>query len=445
MSGILSFIGLIIGVVLLIILAFKGVPIMLTAPLCAVVIALFSGIGIYEMLSTSYMTGFSNFFLNYFLLLSASAIFGKIMSESGATDDIAFYIAKLSDRFPKKYQKTICVVSICLIYAVLTYGGVSLFVVTFAVTGIAVTLFREKDIPWHLAFCTGFGTATFSMTMLPGSPQLVNLVPVSYLGTTPTAAPGIGILSALLCIVLGLFYIRFVVRRTEKRGEGFMETGSQVLEVYPNPETKDDVRFIALVKALIPCAVLLAAMNLFSIPPVMALFLACFVCILLYFDVFRKAEFKPMLVTAMDNSISAVVTTASMFGFGACVSAASGFQYLIGLLDKVPGPPIVQMIIAIECAAGICGSSSGGLGIALGALSDRFLGMGIEPAAIHRIGAIAAGGLDSLPHAGATYVGLSNMRLELKQCYYHQAWLCIVIPIICAIFASTLYLIFGVF
>lgn len=445
MSGALSFAGLIIGVILLIVLAFRGVPIMLTAPLCAIIIALFSGIGIYEILSTSYMTGFANFFLNYFLMLSASAIFGKIMGESGATDDIAFYIAKLSDRFPQKYQKTVCVVSICLIYAILTYGGVSLFVVTFAVTGIAVTLFREKDIPWHLAFCIGFGTATFAMTMLPGSPQLVNLVPVDYLGTTPTAAPGIGILSALLCIVLGLIYIRIVVRRSEKRGEGFMKTGAQVLEIYPNAEIKTDVRFLALIKALIPCVVLLVGMNLCGLPPVMALLLASLMCIVLYFPVFRKAKFKPMLVTAMNNSISATVTTASMFGFGACVSAVAGFDYLINLLDKVPGPPIVQMIIAIECAAGICGSSSGGLGIALGSLSDRFLNMGIDPAAIHRIGAIAAGGLDSLPHAGATYVGLSNMRLELKQCYYHQAWLCIVIPIICAIFAAVLYSVFGVF
>lgn len=445
MVGILSLVGLLIGLICLIVFAFRGMPIMLSAPICAVIIALFSNVGVYDMLSTSYMTGFSNFFMGYFLLLSASAIFGKIMSSCGATDDIAFYILKLADRFPEKYQKTVCVVSICLIYAVLCYGGISIFVVTFALIGVSVTLFREKNIPWHLGFCTGWGSATFAMTMLPGSPQLVNIVPTNYLGTTPTAAPGLGLASAALCFVLGLLYIRFVVVRSEKRGEGFMETGAGAAAAYPAADVRRDIGFGALLKALIPCIVLLIAMNLFLIAPFMALLLASAVCILLYIKTFRNIPFKPLMLTAMDNSISAVVTTASMFGFGACVSAVPGFDYLIDMLERLPGPPIVQMIVAIECAAGICGSSSGGIGIALGSLSQRFLDMGIPAAAIHRIGVIAAGGLDSLPHAAATYVGLTNMKLELKQCYRHQAWLCIVIPIICVVFATILYSIFGVF
>ena len=442
MSPQLSLIGILVAIVLLMYLAFKGIGMPILSPICVSVLAVFSGASIYELLSGPYMNGFSNFAKNYFLLLLMSAIFGKLMEESGAARGIAMNITKLTKKFPK-HEKVVAILSIALINAVLTYGGVSLFVVSFTTMAIAKTLYQKLDIPWHLTICSALGGGTFTMTMLPGSPQLPNIIPTRYLGTTPMAAPVIGIIGSIIMVVLGIAYVSYALRKTEKAGEGFLPTGAAILEAMPGSidlETNE-----SLFRSLLPSIILFVVMNGFSVPPTMALIIACISVYVIYFNRFKEKNIKAILGAGTTNAMSAVVSTCSIIGFGAAVASVSGYQYVLNFLDNIPGSPLVQMIVAVEVAAGITASASGGLGLALENMSQRFLEMGLQPDVIHRFSAIACGGLDSLPHTSGFIVSASVNKLTHSQSYKHMFWLTVVGPIIVVIIMAIFYSITGIY
>jgi H+/gluconate symporter-like permease len=158
-----------------------------------------------ETLQGSYMTGFVNFAKNFYLVFLFAALFGKFMEDSGAARVIAEGILKIIGR-DSKFKVLIAIVIIC---GFLTYGGISVFVVIFAVLPIARPLFKELDIPWHLFMAAFFfGSATFSMTMLPGTPAIQNVIPIKYFGTTVSAAPLIGIVATIAVIIFNSLYLK---------------------------------------------------------------------------------------------------------------------------------------------------------------------------------------------------------------------------------------------
>lgn len=440
-TGLISFIGIIVALVVLIWLAYQGFTVMVLAPLAAIIIAVFSRQGIYETLSTTYIQGYAGFITANCLILLMSAIFGKFMDESGAARGIGLNVLKLCNLFPEKSRRTVAVVCMSMINAILTYGGISLFVVTFTTVSIAKTLFEKMDIPWSLTMASALGSATFTMTMLPGSPQLTNLVPTSILGTTPMAAPTLGIIASVIMVVLGVLYISYAIKKYDKRGEGFLPSGAEIAKVIPSMDLETSANIIV---CLLPCIILLVVMNAFSVPPVMALIVGCIACYLIFFKEFKGKDLKPIFFAGCQNAMLAVSNTASIFGFGKVVSAAAGFSFIVGALDKLPGPPIVQMIVAVEIAAGITGSSSGGVGIALNAMGQRFLDMGIAPQAVHRLSAIAAGGLDSLPHTTGLQASLAANRLTVKDGYIHMFWESVLIPIVVVIIVSAIHAATGI-
>lgn len=444
--GLLSFIGILVGLAALMFLAFRGVPMLVLAPACAVVIGLFSGLGIWETLSTLYMPGFAGFTQNFFLMLLLSAIFGKFMEESGAARHIAFGILKLAYKFPEKYRKTAACFAMAMISAALTYGGISLFVVTFTTVAISRNMYEQLDIPWGFTLAGALGSATFTMTMLPGSPQLTNLVGMPYLGTTPTAGPILGIISSIIMIAMGLWYYQFAIKRFEKRGEGFLPTGAEIAKVIPaNPiDVTIPVNVPQLILSIVPSAVLLVVMNVFGVEPALSLVVGTVVCYVLFFKEFKGKSLKAIINAGNANGIMAVCNTSAVIGFGKVVSGVIGFEFIVGALEHVPGPPIVQMLIAVEVAAGITGSSSGGFGIALGAMAERFLAMGIHPQAIHRLGAIAAGGLDSLPHTTGLMTSLSASRLTHREGYIHMFVISVLMPIVVVIIATIIHVTTGI-
>ncbi|MDL2219225.1 GntP family permease [Ruminococcaceae bacterium OttesenSCG-928-O06] len=445
--GLLSFIGILVGLAALMFFAFKGVPMLVLAPTCGVIIGLFSGTGVWPTLSEFFMPGFATFTRNFFLLLMMSAIFGKFMEESGAARNIAIGILKLAYKFPQKYQKTAACFAMSMISAVLTYGGISLFVVTFTTVAIGRTIYEKMDVPWGFTLAGALGSATFTMTMLPGSPQLTNLVAIPYLGTTPMAGPILGIIASVIMVAMGLWYYQFALKRYEKKGEGFLPTGAEIIKVMPAQELDlSPGGGGKLLLSLVPSVVMLLLMNLpfLKWEPTLCLVVATLVCYLVFFPEFKGKSLKAIITAGNNNAMLAVANTSAVLGFGQVVANVAGFQFIVGALEHVPGPPIVQMLVAVEIAAGITGSSSGGLGIAMGALAERFLNMGIHPQAIHRLGAIAAGGLDSLPHTTGLMTSLSASRLTHSQGYIHMFVISVVMPIIVVTIVAIIHVTTGI-
>lgn len=251
--------AIVFSLALLMFLAFRGFSIIIIAPIASLVVILLTQMPLGETLTETYMSGFVNFAKNYYLIFLFSAIFGKIMEDSGAARSIAEGILKLIGR-GSKFRVLITIVTIC---AFLTYGGISVFVVMFAVLPIAKPLFKELDIPWHLFMAAFFfESATFTMTMLPGTPAIQNVIPTSYFGTTVSSGALIGIVGAIFCIAFGIYYLKYALKKSELKGE----TLNSNLDTPVNmngEETRERLPHFLL--SLFPPIFLLVTLNIFKV------------------------------------------------------------------------------------------------------------------------------------------------------------------------------------
>ena len=429
MSPTVSIIGIIIGLTLMIYLSFKGVSIYLYAPLSAVVVMLFGGLPVWATLTGPYMEGFVGYAKNYFLLFAMASMFAKVMGDSGAAQVIAVTLVNASRR-AKKNKELVAMLSLHAVIVILTYGGINLFVITFVMVSIAKSMHEELDIPWHLFYTSMWASCTITMTMLPGTPAAQNLIPIQYLGTDAKAAPMLGILSAIICTVLELMYIVYVYRRCKKKGEGFLPTGAviaqQIKEV--NLQEVD----IGIVRALIPSIALLVVLNFFELPSILvALLVGIVAAVVLYWK--NLPNVMQTLTQGLEQSIGVTISVCAVVGFGSVVAITPGYASVIAGLDRLPGGPLVQLLIAVNVCAGFAGSASGGLAIGLNSFAQRFLDMGVNPQLIHRVSSIASGGLDSLPHNGAINSSLRIAGLTHKQAYIHAFIECTVIPLVVSI------------
>jgi H+/gluconate symporter-like permease len=375
----------------------------------------------------------------YFLIFLTSSLFAKLMGDSGAARAIAVGFAKLARR-AKKNQRFIAILCTMSITILLTYGGVNLFIVVWLMVTIAKPLYEELDIPWHLYMCEMWARGTITLTMLPGTPSMVNIIPMSYLGTTTMAAPVLGLACSLFCTVLCLGYTYYQLQHAVKRGEHFLPTGTliqQRLGVGKTEEAADTQgKQIPFILAILPSILMLIALNVLSLSPVYAMLIGCVTVFALFFK--RLPSLNKTLADGATQAVVVSMSVAMVVGFGSVVAATPGYKTILGALTSLGGPAIIQVVVAVEVAAGVTGSTSGGLAIAMEQLSSKFLATGINPGVIHRMACISAGGLDSLPHSAGVVNALSCSGLTYKQGYKHFFVQNTFIPLIVAVFGVIL-------
>jgi H+/gluconate symporter-like permease len=237
---VLSLIGILIATALFIYGIFKGYHVTLVSIVTMAIVAVFSQVDIMKALTDTWMTKFAGVYKAYFLLFFFSALFAKSLGDTGAVQAIAFKLAKLARKW-KGHERLAAVLCLVIIQTVFTLGGISVFVVTFTVMYIAKSLFTELNVPWKLYTCGSLGTSTFTCAMFPGSPQLTNLIPMSYYGTPATAAPVLGIICTIFCITLGVLWINRQVKKSEREGEGFEPSGTALLKSWDSSRDVQEV------------------------------------------------------------------------------------------------------------------------------------------------------------------------------------------------------------
>jgi H+/gluconate symporter-like permease len=338
--------------------------------------------------------------------------------------------------------------AIVLVCAVLTYGGVSLFVVVFAVYPFAAELFRQSDIPKRLIPGTiALGAFTFTMDALPGTPQIQNIIPTSFFGTTTWAAPWLGVIGAVFILSLGMLYLEWRRRVALAAGEGY---GSNLLNE-PAPYTGEKLAHPLL--AVLPLVLVGVSNKWFTTlipqfygsshqfnpavmgnaPPVVqeinkitaiwaveGALLVGIACVLLFAWGPVIRQFAEGSKNAVNGAMLAAMNTASEYGFGAVIAALPGFLIVANALAAIPGP-LVNEAITVTSLAGITGSASGGMSIALAAMSESFIAngqaAGIPMEVMHRVASMASGGMDTLPHNGAVITLLAVTGLTHRQSY----------------------------
>lgn len=418
--------------------AYRGFSVILLAPVAAMIpLVLLSPADIPQVFSGVYMERAVVFIKLYFPLFLLGALFGKLMELSGFARAIIVAVLELTGN-------RMAIFSIVAVAAILTYGGVSLFVVVFAVYPFAAELFRAANIPKRLIPASlALGAFSFTMDALPGTPQIQNIIPTTFFGTTAWAAPTLGAIGGLFILAAGLAYLQWQVRRAA--GEGYGK------DHFNEPEVLEEVSTANPWIAILPLITVVALNKVFGsiIPgrygetatatlpglpdPVLiktssvagiwalegALILAILLVVLLRFAVIRT-RFAEGSKAAIGGAMLAAMNTASEYGFGAVIAALPGFIAVRNALGAI-SDPLVNSAVVTTSLAGITGSASGGLSIALAAMSDSFVSMathaGIPMEVLHRVTAMASGGMDCLPHNGAVITVLAVTGLTHRQSY----------------------------
>src|SRR6476469_3376830 len=426
------------ALIFLMFVAYRGYSVILFAPIAALgAVLLTDPMLVPPVFSSVFMEKTVGFVKNYFPVFMLGAVFGKVIELSGFSKSIVSAVISILGRER-------AVLSIVVVCAILTYGGVSLFVVVFAVYPFAAEMFRQGDIPKRLIPCTiALGAFSFTMDALPGTPQIQNIIPSTFFNTTTWAAPILGLVGSIFVLGVGLGYIENRRRAAQKRGEGYGK--DLVNEPEPFEEKELPNPWIALsplvvvgvanfvLTQLVPRAygakheVTLGGHPIVTqVGPLAAIWAVEGALLLGILTVFIFA-WRPVLAKFADGSKAAVagsllasLNTASEYGFGGVIALLPGFVAISDALRSIPNP-LINEAISVTVLAGITGSASGGMSIALAAMSETFIAAAdaakIPLEVLHRVAAMASGGMDTLPHNGAVITLLAVTGLTHREAY----------------------------
>jgi H+/gluconate symporter-like permease len=480
--------GILAGLCLLVCSAYRGWSVLLLAPAAALLAALFGGEPLLAHWTQTFMGSAAKFVAQFFPLFLLGAVFAKLMEDSGSVSAISkFMIRQLGEGR--------AILAVVLAGALLTYGGVSLFVAMFVLAPMAQELFRSAGIPRRLIpAAIVLGTSSFTMSALPGAPSIPNAIPTPYFGTTLFAAPGLGLIAAAIMFGFGMWWLRREAARAGATGEDFgqgspvsadrLASDEKVRERATTAREFDPAELVhghaakaaptiaAAALPLVTVVLINLLMSLAVLPRIEAGFLsqvpwgetsisavagvwavitalACGVALAIAVNFRRLPNLRETMDAGANASVLPVVTVASLVGFGAVVAAMPAFGAVRDWVTGIGGGPLVSLAVATNLLAALTGSASGGLTIALDALAGTFVARaadaGIAPDLLHRVAVIGAGTLDILPHNGAVVTLLAVCGSTHRESYRDIVMVGIVSAVLALIAVLVLGSLFGSF
>jgi H+/gluconate symporter-like permease len=469
----MGFLGILLGLALLVWLAFRGWSVLLLAPAAALLAAALAGEPLLAHWTQTFMGSGARFIAQFFPLFLLGAVFGKLMDDSGSVRAIA-------DFMTQQLGPSRAMLTVVLAGAIVTYGGVSLFVAFFVLVPMGQALFRAAAIPHRLIpAAITLGTSTFTMSALPGTPAIQNAIPMPFFGTTPLAAPGLGVIAAAIMLGFGMWWLGRAETAARREGEGYGKAAPVPVDAAADDQTVRERATTArefdpaeihhgrhskespsIMLAALPLLVVVTVnvlMSLLVLPRLDVSFLAeerwgatslsavggvwsvgtalaAAIVTVVAVNRRRLPALRETLDAGANASVLPVLSVASLVGFGAVVAALPAFGMVRDWLLSIEGGPLVSLAVATNVLAALTGSASGGLTIALDALGATYMRIaaesGIDPALLHRIAVIGAGTLDSLPQNGAVVTLLAVCGSTHRESYLDIVMAAIAGPII---------------
>jgi H+/gluconate symporter-like permease len=462
----LGVLGILISLGLLMYLAYRGINVLILAPLMALLAVLLSGDAalLLPTYTQLFMKELGGYLIRFFPLFMLGAIFGKLMDDSGSAKAIAHWIVS-------KVGKAHALTAIVLSCGILTYGGVSLFVVAFAVYPIGAALLREINMPKRfIPGAIALGSFTFTMTAFPGTPAIQNAIPMPFFGTNTFAAPGLGTIGGLMMMFLGIMWLQTRAKRAMAAGEGYGDHKDEGLN-----EHADSAGMPSIMLALLPIILVIGLNALFtyqifpnidtgyladkkygatslkSVAGIWSIIVALVIAII-FIIVAHWKRWKSVvqsLNSGTMGSLLPIFNTASEVGYGNVIASLAAFAIVKEAVLGISTNPLISEAVAVNVLAGITGSASGGMSIALSTLGTKYLELGlaagISPELLHRVAVMSSGCFDSLPHNGAVITLLGICKLTHKTSYFDIFMVSVVFPLTALIAVITLGTMFGSF
>ncbi|HEP1822822.1 TPA: GntP family permease [Streptococcus suis] len=405
---ILATLGVLLAIVAIIYWTSKNLHVIIAAPLASLIIILTNQMNVLEVMlgkEQSYMAGLAGFLINNFAIFMLGSILARYMEASGATQTIANSILKVMGK-DSPYKGLL---AITLIASILTYGGVSIFVVIFTLLPLSRPLFKELNINWALFPIPVFlGAGTYTMTTLPGAPSIQNVIPTKVLGTSLTAAPIISLAASLTLLVFGLLYMAYCLKKSLANGETYTEEEDETAVVVADKTPN-------LFLSVLPLFSLIGTIFLMSKTPnvlAIGLLVSILISALIFYPYLPNQ--KDILNAATTASIVPAFATSSTVAFGTVLTFSAGFAVIQEWIQQIPGSPLISLSVSTALISGIIGSSSGAVGIASSNFLPAYLEMGIHPELLHRVVVVASAILTVVPQSGVmiTFHNLSKLSMK---------------------------------
>ncbi len=427
-------IGIILSFGVLIYLIMKGIDIYLTVFICVLIVAVTNSMNVYDAYKVHFMKGFTTFLKNYYLVFLTGTLMAKAMEITGAAKSIARTVIKLMG-------KEWAFISVPLACGILCYGGVSAFVCSFCVFPIALQVFKAADLPRRGipgALC--FGCSTFAM-IAPGAVQIHNAIPSEVLGTSFMAGAVVGFASVLFMLIVGIIYLHFWLNKARKNGEHFVAKES---DVFPDEEESVPSFFVAILPLILTIFLVNFKINGVNIAQVeTGVAAGAISALILMYKHINPKELPEHFKAGAAMAIFSITNTCAVNGFGGVASASPVFSIIVKAMVNIPGPKLLGLVIGTTVIAGICGSASGGLGIAVPILGPVYKSLGVSPAIIHRTMALSSSALDSLPHNGYIVTVTNGLCNETHKASYGLTLaLTVIIPLLGSIVGIILFSMF---
>lgn len=406
---VLATLGVLLAIIAIIYWTSKNLHVIIAAPLASLIIILTNQMNVLEVMlgkEQSYMAGLAGFLINNFAIFMLGSILARYMEASGATQTIANSILKVMGK-DSPYKGLL---AITLIASILTYGGVSIFVVIFTLLPLSRPLFKELNINWALFPLPVFlGASTYTMTTLPGAPSIQNVIPTKVLGTSLTATPVISLAASLTLLVFGMLYMAYCLKKSLANGETYTEeeddTSVALADKAPN-----------LFLSVLPLWSLIGTIFLMNQTPnvlAIGLLISIILSALIFYPYLPNQ--KEILNTATIASVVPAFATSSTVAFGTVLTLSTGFAVIQEWIQQIPGSPLISLSFSTALVSGIIGSSSGAVGIASSHFLPTYMEMGINPELLHRVVVVASAILTVVPQSGVMITFHNLSRLSMKR------------------------------
>lgn len=418
-------IGLLLAIAALIVLSYKGVNAFVASLISSAIVIITNWMPFWATFGDQYATGMKNFVGSYFLLFGLAAAYGEFMKISGAAESVATTLFKL---FGVKWAPLACI----LVTLLMAMGGISAFVIVFAVYPVAAPLFRKANITKELMPAIFLCASVTLCLCLPGNPTSTNaLLTMTALGTNAYAAPVMGIIACVVGLVLSGLYVTIIARRETARGNGYVISGTDSLE-----EMGADKVLPPFWSSILPLVVVIVMMfvlksSMKAVDCITTSLLVAMLLVVIFNFKTMKGCITKTFTTGFWSSINPLLLTAGVMGFAGVVQAAPGFQFFVDFANSLTTTfnPYVSAAVAVNVVAGITGTALGGLQIFSNTMLQNYLNLGINSEAFHRLMVIACCGLDTLPHC-ATFISMAAVcGVTIKGSYKHVFPLTVIMPI----------------